>query len=317
MTEAPPALYSQQACHLVDPVLPTLAPLLSANPRATILQYWPRKRCTIRVVADGKPYFVKVYPRKFLRKQRGSHIHDVCVALWEASIAGEISFRVPKPIGWDNGSLTLSMELLPGVPAIEMLTQPDSLTQANRIGLAAASISRVKFLQSRTFDYSEQLKDSKDIAAELIRRAPRFRHSVEELLQHLEQLAPIASTRPLVVVHGDMHIDQWLVENGELGLLDFDDVAWGHSERDAAFFMVQLEDYPSPLEFANPLNRAFLQGYEAVAGALDERLMRMYMAHKWLAKSLRATRRQAPESTVCARVCLQRALRCVEGISEN
>lgn len=275
-----------RANFIADEKLPALAVVLAAHPNAEIVKYSPEKRCTLRVVRGGRNYFAKVYPIRFLKRERGEKIHDTGAILWRLAEAGELNFRVAKPAGWDMATQTLWHEDLAGSAAIEGMKNGDCGRIAHRIGEAVALIERCRIKPTRVFDYGEQLKDSAEFAERVVMRFPSLNSAVAELLRRFEGVN--LPDRKLKPIHGDMHIDQWLMNGETLGLLDFEDFALGHPERDLAFFSVQLEiEYGAELEFTK-LNADFLAGYTSLGGEPDERLLNIYAAHKWLSKASKA-----------------------------
>ena len=97
-------------------------------------------------------------------------------------------------------------------------------------------------------------------------------------------------------MHGALHVAQWLATGeSRLGLLDFDCFALGDRELDAGTFVADL-DALNPERFpVETLREAFLDGYAAVAGALDLSLLEAYRTHKRLAKALKAARDVRPD----------------------
>lgn len=291
----------------MDDTLTTIKAVLALPGQPTVVQYWPERRCTMRFDAAGQTRFAKIYPKKFLRRGRGAAIHDVGVALWEAAARGDVDFAVPCPERWDASTQTLWQAQLPGTPAVHRLLGSEGCRMAQHMGQAAASITRCALAPCRVFDRTEQLKDSLEYGHDLVRRVPYLAVAVEALLLRLQRAHTALAVQPLRPVHGDMHADQWLEDEGRLGLVDFDDVSLGDPERDAAFFMVQLAaEYGLHAALA-PVAAAFLAGYESVAGSLDRALLRTYMAHKWLSKALKAARTLQPDGDTQAVRHLRRA----------
>lgn len=295
----------------MDDQLTTIKAVLATPGRPTVVQYWPGRRCTVRFDAEGQTRFAKIYPKKFLRRGRGAAIHAVGVALWQAAARGDVSFAVPCPEGWDASLQTLWQARLPGTPVVGQLLGREGSCLAHRLGQAAASLTRCTLGACRVFDRAEQLKDSQEYGHDLGCRVPHLAAAVEALLAGLQRAHMALAMRPLRPMHGDMHAEQWLEEGGRFGLVDFDDVALGDPERDAAFFMVQLEAEYGLHAPTAPVAAAFLAGYESVAGSLDRALLHTYMAHKWLSKALKAARALHPDGDAQAAGHLARAQHCL------
>ena len=289
-----------------DAKLPTLAALLAAHSNHEIIKYSPEKRCTIRITRGDKNYYAKVYPTKFLKRNRGGQIHQIGAEFWSLSEAGKLNFRVAKPIEWNAETQTLWHENLKGFAAIESLKSIGGEQIAHRIGQAVALIARCEIVPPRRFDYVEQLKDSAEFAEQIVARFPRLALAATNLLNSFAAVE--LPERELAPVHGDMHIDQWLTDVDALGLLDFEDFSLGHPERDLAFFTVQLEfEYNAIVDFAK-LNDEFLKGYESIGGKLDKQLLDVYAAHKWFSKTAKVTTLEQTEN------CLKRAFDCLKQV---
>jgi len=132
---------------------------------------------------------------------------------------------------------------------------------------------------------------------------PQVAGSIDELLALLRASHASSPGGPMRPVHGDMHPGQWLEadQGGRLGLLDFDDFSYGDPERDVAFWLTQMQ---SEYGFSGTPAESFINGYEAVAGRLNEKLISTYMAHKWLSKGLKAARALRPDGASIAEKCL-------------
>jgi aminoglycoside phosphotransferase (APT) family kinase protein len=111
-----------------------------------------------------------------------------------------------------------------------------------------------------------------------------------------------------VPVHGNPNAGQWLGDRGRLGLVDFDGLALGHAELDAAAFLAALEfEDPTRLPLER-LRAAFLAAYGEAGVALDDGVMAMHRAHRRLAKALRVAGSLRPDGDTRARRHLKRAL---------
>ena len=291
-----------------DSILNTLSQALAGGGQPRVLQYWPGKRCTIRFEEGTESRYTKVYPKKFLRRDRGAQLHRVATALSTAAGRGEIGFTVAAPVCWDADTRTLWQLHLEGTPASSLLAGDSGCRVAYRMGQAAASLGRCGIVPTRIFDVHEQLADSADYGGELATHVPRLAATVDALLSELEAMAAEPLQRALCPVHGDLHAGQWVVDGPRLGLLDFDDFSLGEPERDAAFFVTQLESELGLGLRVAQLAEAFLAGFEEVAGSLDPRRVAAYAAHKWLSKARKAARELRSDGDARAERMLSRAI---------
>jgi hypothetical protein len=291
---------------LHDPALATLPAVVATADRVAVVRYRPYRRCTLRVEARGRTRFAKVFA-----DGRGEPIHAASVAVSAAEGRGELPFAVPRPGSYSPRTRTVWQERVAGEPAVARLYGPRGAELARAIGAAAAAITRSRIAAPATYDAAAQLADSSRKAAELIRLVPALAPTTSEVLRELRALHAGARERSPRPLHGAPHANQWLIRDDRLGLVDFDRLALGDPERDAATFIAELDFEDRTTIPVEDLNEAFLGGYEDVAGALDGSLLRAYRAHKRLAKALRTARALRPDGDRRAARHLARAADCV------
>jgi aminoglycoside phosphotransferase (APT) family kinase protein len=131
-----------------------------------------------------------------------------------------------------------------------------------------------------------------------------------ERLQKTYAGCPVSEPRP---VHGALHASQWLEDGVGLALLDYDSLALGDPELDAATFLADMDVQNRERVPVDRLNIAFLAGYEETGGLLDPRLLAAYRANRRLEKALRVARALRPEGDAKAGRRLRGALACLGG----
>lgn len=261
-----------------DSELDTLSIIFRENPNAKIVKYSPHKRCLLQIEKDGKEFFVKIYPKKFLKRERGEKIHEIGEKLWQFAEEKRINFCVPKSVFWCKKTRAVWQEKFAG----EQFTATRGGTKiAFEIGAGVAIISKLEIVPPRFFDRQEQIKDSHEFAEKIEKFAPYLNAKIDRFFNLAENAK--LPTEKLVPIHGDMHIDQWLYDGKQLALLDFEDFSLGEAERDLASFIVQIKvEYP---HLDKEFIESFLAGFRSNNFKENERLMKFYAAHKWLAKA--------------------------------
>lgn len=272
-----------------DPGLPGLA-ALAAAPGAWIVRWRPGKRCTVRV--DRR--FAKAF-----RGRQGARIHAEGLELHRAE---DLGFAVARPLGYDGRHRVLWQEAVPGEPGTALVLGPGGDALAERMGAAAATLARSGVAPRSVHDAAVALSKSELRAAELMSAVPSLGPRVDELMRGL-RAAHAAAASKLAPVHGNLGLAHWLVDDGRLGIVDFDNFALGEPERDAASFMAELED-----DAPDGVADAFLVGWEREAGPLDRRLAGAYAAHRLLRKARLAAWSLKPRAEIRAERYLERAI---------
>ena len=290
-----------------DERLPTLSTIVSRPGSCMVVRYLPGRRCTLRLKSAGRPTrYVKVY-----RDDRGRRADVAGRLLWGAAGRGELAFSVPRPDSWDASTRTLYQYELVGSAVTRKLYGPHGADVAHRIGRAAASLAHSSVEPKRVFDAAAQMAHSIDLVHELARRVPSLAPMAALLLDELGACHARLGKRELRPIHGDPHAEQWLDDGERLGLLDFEAVARGDPELDAAVFLAEL-DFEDDLQLpVDELEDAYIAGAEAIGLSLDPQLLLAYRGHKRLAKALRSARAVRPDGDQRAEAHLGRALECV------
>jgi aminoglycoside phosphotransferase (APT) family kinase protein len=291
----------------LDDQLTTLPTIVRQPGSWRVVRYLPGRRCTLRLETAGRPVrYVKVY-----RDGRGQRADAAGRWLWCAARRGELAFSVPRPDRWEASTRSLFQHELAGSPATRELYGPHGAEVARRIGHAAASLAQSSVRPTRVFDAAAQTAHSIDIGHELARRVPSLARLIETLISRLSDVHTRTGPRQLRPIHGDPHAEQWLNDGQHLGLLDFEAVAWGDPELDAAVFLAEL-DFEDDLQLpVDQLEQAYRTGAEASGLTLDRELLLAYRGHKRLAKALRSARAVRPDGDRRAEAHLMRALECV------
>jgi hypothetical protein len=292
----------------VDPGLPTLAVALAGPGRRAVVRYHPGRRCTIRVNENTRTRFAKLYG-----DGRGKQVHADGLALWRAAHRGELGFVVAEPERFDDELRAVWQGSVGGEPAKDRLRGPNVDELAWRMGCAAGSLARSSLRPRALRDRPGELARSGFRCAELGRRVPELAEPARRLREALESAHAACAASDPRPVHGALHASQWLVYGSGLALLDYDSLALGDPELDAAVFLADADVQNRARVPVERLNEAFLSGYESVAGALDPRLLAAYRAQGRLEKALRVARAIRPDGDRKARRRLRLAYECLRG----
>lgn len=289
-----------------DPSLPTLAQVVDA-PGVHIVRYRPEKRCTLRVDGAEGPQWVKVFT-----DDRGAAIHRATVALWGGAQRGELDVAVAPPVRFDADTRSVWQGHVEGAMITERLFSDDGPALAHRLGAALGSIPALTATPELRFDDVVQLDRSRRYAEAIRRLVPELSTDLDLVVHGLERLHADANGR-VRPIHGAPHPEQWLDDDGALGLIDFDRFSLGDPELDITTFQAEVDFERLPGALRHEINAAFQDGYEQRAGALDTRLLTAYRTHKRLAKVLRSARALRPDGDVRAARHLERVRAVLAG----
>ena len=180
-----------------------------------LIGYKPRTRAVLR--ANG--HVLKAYgsPRRF-----------------EAALAGlRAAAESPLP----------AADLAAADPQLRVIAQravagrrPDTAVEVARCAGALVAVLQTASIEG--LRPTEPLRAAARKAELVATVAPELAPRVEALLRRLEEEAPGES--PLVVAHGDFHVDQLLIGEEELAVVDFDDICLAAPALDLASYAADV-----------------------------------------------------------------------------
>jgi Ser/Thr protein kinase RdoA (MazF antagonist) len=227
---------------------------------------------------NGKQYSLRLCSTAFQEKR---WLEDELV--WLDFVAGRRQVRVPRPIRNRQGDLltivctpagdrlSCLFEWVEGQPAQQCLTIP----VMRRIGRAVAILHQLArefafpdknnhFRHDYRYDSSlvESHRDWIDVHQEEIgaEHVTLLYAAIERLS---EELARIGETPDnFGFIHADLHFGNFLVQDGQVSVIDFDQLGRGHYLYDIAVLLVELLNEPEqfPARW-----QSFLAGYQKVA----------------------------------------------------
>ena len=276
---------------LDDPGLPSLAAVFARHPDANVVRYRPGQRCTARVGGMQEPRFVKV----FADAATAERLHAEAEDLWRAYRSGELGFVVAEPDRYEPSLGALWQHVVPGQPIVDRLgSRGDTVSYGGvelcrRLGAALGSLALSSVKPTGTITTEHQWTRTYRALAKARALGGSVAARVERCAERLETAHSAEIDSPMLVVHGSPHMHQWLDHNGQLGLVDFDRLARGHVELDAATFLAELDFESSLRARVEDFEIAMIEGYADAGVTLDASLVARYRVHKWMAKLGRTT----------------------------
>jgi hypothetical protein len=275
-------------------VLPELA--LMREVKLEVVNYRPGERCTLRYdihlkdCAHPISLFAKTY-----KDATGVSVHGHLLELYSRGAQGP-RVRVAEPLGYDAATRTVWQRGASGARASAFFgaTAQDVAVRAMARSLCALHIAglgyeRIALRERLVF---EARKRATKLAAAYDELAPALDSVVEICAQQREAL-PVAEA---ALLHGDAHINQFLIADGEAVMFDFDELTCGDAEHDLANFIISLQlDTPSGSE-RDAIASFLHECAQCMTRPVDPALLLWHYRVQLISKAYRAFWRQAPHA---------------------
>lgn len=205
--------------------------------RIDVIRYKPERRAVLRIdagLADDRTgarrrevIFARVLPRETAK--------SLAAALRSMSITHP---RMVALLGFHEETSTILQEAVSGRTADDLGADAEVHRKA---GAAVSDLHRAEITDSLPrFSGAARLAEISEEALGLAEAIdPRWSERVRALVSKLSTILPSTAEAP-VVVHGDYHPGQCVLQGEELALLDLDSIAVDVAERDAGHYLAAL-----------------------------------------------------------------------------
>lgn len=242
-----------------------------ANLQAVKIQrvkYVPRDRCTLRhrlIFADAPA--VVLYSKTLNRKANGELILKTMQTLWKSPVCQSGEFLIPEPLFFEPELNTIFVRGLQGINADDHLVELDLDQVAMQIGVGLAGMQQchIDGIPHATADeVLAQVVEAEAILGKFDAiYLPRVAVLTAALREKYEHLPPL----PPALIHSAFRLSQFLVVDGKLALIDFDDFVFGNPIADVASFVAHLLYLPLKGELSTVQSRSAIRQFCATYAA--------------------------------------------------
>jgi len=229
--------------------------------------------------------------------ERGKQIYEVMRALRQSGFDGASGLSVPQPLGYFPRIQLVMMEKAGGSLLRQWIYNPRTdwpamLTPVARwlvkLHTSGVRVSKQLTAKEETSAIQGWLADlAASDAPWLAHERERIGELLDEILARLSQRGP----RDLRLIHGDCHLENILVRNGEVTVVDWEHAAMADPALDLGFLLAQVEiqsdrywwgrGLASPLD-PEGLTRALLDEYCRTAPGPSLALLPVYQARTYV-----------------------------------
>jgi len=224
-----------------------------------------------------------------LLAEGGEQLLATVEALHAASIADERLPRIPRPLAyWPDIHMLIQPEVAGGAELNDLAFDQaqDEATRARWLRAAGARLAGLHAAQvggpPRTL--ADDLAELREYIAPIAQPNPQLAQRYTAAVERIAAGAGAASAR--VASHGAFRTDQYLIEDGELTMIDLDGFCWAEPERDLGNFLAYLRwkaiRKPQDAAFIERVGQLFLAGYMAARPAPDAGWLTLYQADSML-----------------------------------
>lgn len=238
-----------------DPRLPGASALLNGAADCEVLHYVPLRRLT--VIKRGADEDATVF--KFKREGRAQEAASRLKRINEAHTSTHTCYSLPIDLGCCSESGALRQTFCPGKSLIHLAQTSASQLISEQLGRVLASFHNVP-IANLPIKKSDDLSDLNDTIRQLTAYWPAAADRINRCYDWIVRNK--RHEHDITLCHGDLSLENLLVENGQWSLIDLDLAHLGDPVQDLAQLLVQLDAIAAEFSDKSFIPRpGFLTGY--------------------------------------------------------
>jgi len=237
-----------------------------------VVHYVPEHTCTVRVslrlqnFGSNRTKTLTLYGKTYYNEE-GREAHRRMEELWASEGRRDGDLRMAKPLGYDPETKTLWQFGLPGATLLDQeMTAPcfPALLEGAAATVAALHYSALSC--SRSVNLNDLVVKLEEMRRLLPTAWPLCREMFLPLVDRLVLQSKQFKAHPVVTLHGDLHLKNFLVDGEKVSLIDLDNLCHGAPLHDIGSFLAGLF-YRGiltcvPVERIEKISDLFVQHYE-------------------------------------------------------
>ncbi len=252
------------------------------------VHYAPEHTCTVRVHlqlrnTQGKAQTLTLYGKTYYNND-GAETYRLMQLLWNGHARKQGLLNTAKPLSFHPEYNMLWQQGLSRKPLISLnLKSPEFTKSLKQVARTVATLHETPLGCNHKMTQGNLEKKLGDVTTLVSQVKPEVAQELSELTNDLLEQAKQLGKQPRATLHGDLHLQNFLIDNGTISLIDLDNLCQGSPWQDMGSFIAGL--YYRGLVEAVPtstidaLSKTFCEAYALSSSwKLDEDAIRWYTA---------------------------------------
>ncbi len=207
----------------------------------SVLRYRPGDRCSFRVGPESAAR--QEFPCAFAKTyadDTGALVFERLRRLFLEGRERGNAFPVAEPLAYDAATRTVWQRWIDGGTVADLTGTDGFAERVRQCARALASLHAVPVDGLPACARASLLHDTRKRAVKLALAYPETAEALEHTLAELARTVDALPLEASVTIHGDVHLEQFLVAAEGVAVADVDEMARGDAEQDLASLLVDL-----------------------------------------------------------------------------
>lgn len=263
-----------------------------------VLRYRPGDRCSFRIGTGTGRQIVDVAFAKTYADDSGALVFRRLQRLFEAGRERGSTLSVADPLAYDAATRTVWQRWIVGGTVADLTATDRFADRVSQCARALAELHAVPIEGLCATARASLLDDTRKRAVKLTLAFPDMAERLDGTLAALARGIGALPPEAPVTIHGDVHLEQFLVLADGVAVADIDELALGDGEQDLAALLVDLRLRATDRDRAAPWADVAVAAYGRQAvKPLSPSLLTWHLARHGIDKAYRLHWRERPELT--------------------
>jgi hypothetical protein len=254
------------------------------------VHYAPEHTCTVRVhsqlrnIKKSISQTLTLYGKTYYNDE-GAETYHLMQLLWNSQARKQGLLNVAKPLSYHPEYKILWQQGLNGQPLINLdLTSAEFSQVLRQVARTIATLHQTPLHCNKKITLESWQHKLEEMTAFVSQVRPETARNLELLVKDLLEQAKYLCQQPKATLHGDLHLQNFLSDDGTLSIIDLDNLCQGSPWQDIGSFLAGLYYRGllegTPIKTLDALAKTFCDAYALAAPAwkLDTEAIRWYTA---------------------------------------
>ncbi len=256
---------------------------------SNVVHYVPEHTCTVRVALQlselqtGKSREATLYGKIYYNDE-GHDVSKWMDALWQSGPRRSGQLKMAQALGFDTATKSLWQTGLCGAPLLDVdLEAPEFFPLIKEAATTVAALHTVSIPGLKIVCLNDLLEQLERVKQLLSQARPASKLTLFPLLDRLCAQAGYLCSEASHTLHGDLHLNNFFVEDKKVALIDMDNLCQGPPLLDVGSFLAGIFYrgilIDAPRDQIEKMAQVFIQQYkQSVPWAVSQASLRWYTA---------------------------------------
>jgi Ser/Thr protein kinase RdoA (MazF antagonist) len=256
---------------------------------------------------------------KVYKANRGERVFELMQQLWANGFSRDAAdgISIPEPLEFSSSLCLLFQEEVPGSPVKTLIRQSPNPVHLRQLARTLAKLHQCPLVPDEPMAIKDHLLRCHPRYTFLSLACPNLEAPIDYIVETAEKIGESFNGIKHAPIHGDFHLGQVHLENGNAWLIDFDALSYGDPAADLGNVLVFLKAKAKKNPKVGKLIDAFVDEYFSIMDQKIADRIPLYEGLTHLRRACKCLRLQEKGWQRRTKRMVELGVACIEGLGKN